>query len=64
MNAKKCDRCGKLYERAYVPDLTINEYIHGYGDKRYDLCDDCQRNLEKWLNSNFQNNRKREDGTI
>lgn len=50
MNAKKCDRCGKLYERAYVPDITVIKYIHGHGDERYDLCDDCQQRLEKWLN--------------
>lgn len=55
-NAKRCDRCGKLFERAYVPDITIRRYHHGYGETRYDLCDECQKKLEK-----FMNNGKTED---
>jgi hypothetical protein len=49
-NAYKCDVCGKLYTRACVPDITINHYHHGYGSDRYDLCPDCQKELETWLN--------------
>ena len=49
MNAHECDRCGKLYKRAYVPDIRINKYRHPYGDEWVDLCDDCQNQLEKWL---------------
>lgn len=50
MNAYKCDRCGRLYSRRCVPDITIQRYFHGYGDvKRFDLCDECQSALEEWL---------------
>lgn len=49
MNAKKCDRCGVLFERPYVPDITIHSYRHPYGEDRLDLCDSCQHQLEEWL---------------
>lgn len=49
MNAKKCDRCGELYECMCVPDITVNKYTHGYGTWRIDLCDKCQSKLETWL---------------
>ena len=48
-NAYQCDVCGKLFTRDCVPDITINQYHHGYGDMRYDLCPDCQKELEDWL---------------
>ena len=48
-NAYKCDVCGRLYIRGYVPDITIQHYHHGYGEDRYDLCFICQEKLENWL---------------
>lgn len=48
-NAYKCDVCGHLYVRSYVPDITIKHYRHGYGEDRYDLCPKCQEELETWL---------------
>lgn len=49
-NAKKCDRCGVLYESpGYEPDIRINHYIHCYGDRWYDLCPTCQSMLEEFL---------------
>lgn len=51
MDAKKCDRCGKLYERyKTLPDLELRKYIHGFGDVRLDLCPECQRKLENFCN--------------
>ena len=47
--AKKCDRCGTLYEKFCVPAIEIVEYYHGYGETRKDLCPECQITLEKWL---------------
>ena len=49
MIALKCDRCGKLFEREYVPDITVHKYTHCYGEDRFDLCPDCQKELERWL---------------
>ena len=48
-NAYKCDRCGKLYGRPCVPNITVVEYYHGYGGETKDLCPECQAFLEKWL---------------
>lgn len=51
-NAKKCDRCDKLYE---IPRESRKiEISRGKGKSGYlfiDLCDDCQSTLENWLNS-------------
>lgn len=50
MNAKKCDRCGVLYEvPERTPDIRVYKYTHPYGDTRYDLCPHCQKQLEKFL---------------
>lgn len=49
-NAKKCDVCGKYYSELATPDITVTNYHHPYGDTRYDLCDECQKKLEMWLN--------------
>lgn len=49
MSAYKCNRCGALYESATVPDITIKEYYHGYGEERKNLCPLCQAELIKWL---------------
>lgn len=49
MQAKKCDRCGALYEEAYTPDVTVEKYVHPYGSNRIDLCPECQKRLEKFL---------------
>ena len=54
-NAYKCDVCGKLFTRDCVPDITIHRYYHGYGAERYDLCPDCQKELETWLNQGKEN---------
>ena len=53
MRANKCDRCGKLFEREQisVPDIRIEHYVHPYGGNWLDLCPDCQRELENWLNN-------------
>lgn len=57
MNAHECDRCGQLFKRPYVPDITIRHYHHGYGEYRLDLCDDCQKQLEKWLKEKQESKR-------
>lgn len=50
MQAKKCDRCGQFYSQKCIPDVTVNRYIHGYGDQRLDLCFNCSKELIDWCN--------------
>ncbi|MBR3117683.1 MAG: hypothetical protein IKF29_00435 [Oceanobacillus sp.] len=62
-NAKKCDRCGKLYE--FYKGVKLNpkgnsyvcvDFIYGGncgglgGGKRFDLCKECMTDLVKWMN--------------
>ena len=63
MIAQKCDRCGKLFEREHVPDITVRKYTHGYGEYRLDLCPDCQKELERWLKFKFDGKRQEENET-
>lgn len=49
-NAKKCDICGRLFEATFVPDITIHKYRHCYGEERLDICPECQKKLEKFVN--------------
>lgn len=43
----KCDICDKLYEASkYIPNLSIYWYRPLYGDKRFNLCDECYKKLE------------------
>lgn len=57
--ALQCDRCKKFYGRSYIPDLTVHRYYHGNGgDTRYDLCDECTDDLERFLRNETVNARK------
>lgn len=50
MDAYKCDRCGKLYEReTHRRFIEITHDLHPYETKILRLCDDCQNELLKWL---------------
>ncbi len=49
--AYECDICGKLFSaRMAVPDITIIKYVHPHGSERLDLCDECQKKLEQFVN--------------
>ena len=56
MNAKKCDRCGKLYEQG-VPKMTQIGKVDTYGiawEFHYkncfiDLCPTCLNDFKKWF---------------
>lgn len=51
MRALKCDICGKLFEaRMCLPVITIQIDEGYYGQRRLDLCDDCQQKLEAFVN--------------
>ena len=57
--ARKCDRCGKLYEgKGYTPDITVHIYRHPYGEEKMDFCNECLFELERFLNI-----RRADDGT-
>lgn len=61
-NAKKCDRCGALYE---IREINTLEWLKNYMRRRYnaktydeivellddifDLCPDCSASLLKWF---------------
>lgn len=51
--ANKCDRCGKFYTRPYTPELKVIQYMHGYGERTIDLCDDCLKGLVGFLGVNI-----------
>lgn len=59
-DAKKCDICGKFY----MPQLGImndNGYYLGYDGgfiriDRYDLCPDCNKKLNEFVESMKENN--------
>ena len=60
MTARKCDRCGKYYDKnekiyksgsfKYTPKGIVDESINGKYYNAKDLCDDCLEKLERFLN--------------
>lgn len=50
-HALQCDRCGKFYTISFTSELRVQRYVHCYGDKWIDLCDDCEEDLKKFLNN-------------
>lgn len=60
MMAKKCDRCGNLYEyyegklnkrtvNGIVPILTDRDDTSYLRREYYDLCPDCMKQFIKWI---------------
>ena len=50
MDAKQCDVCGSLYECAMsYEDIRIIVDQGPYGDKRVDLCENCQKKLNDFI---------------
>lgn len=58
--AKKCDRCGKFYEKNAVMESkgSVRGSIiggiktatkEGRTDEEFDLCDDCIKSLGEWI---------------
>lgn len=64
MNAFKCDRCGKLFERYLEMDSDkICRIVPNTSTTRIhylDLCKDCNDELQDWVNA-FK---KKEEGEI
>lgn len=55
MRAMKCDRCGKFCEEHDVMRIDT-ELKRGFLErhKTYDLCPDCMRELEDFLNKKIK----------
>lgn len=54
MNAKRCDKCKRFYNKPpeganKLKLVKISETASRY-TKSVDLCPDCERSLEKWFN--------------
>ena len=62
--AKKCDRCGKLYEGNLLLSpseiakgwwrYTIIKDNHPLDETKIDLCESCQRALADWIKQGGQ----------
>lgn len=55
-NAKKCDRCGKYYDRnleCYAPGTVASGVsftrVDGYIGLKFDLCDSCIIDFKKFM---------------
>ena len=47
----RCDKCGKLVDGdTLTTHLEILESQYGLVGDAYDLCAECTRKLEKWMN--------------
>lgn len=58
MDAKKCDRCGAFYEKyGSKKQATEIKIINGDDnnrcacDRSYELCPECMREVETWINA-------------
>ena len=50
--AKKCDRCGVFYEpkkKKKTYQIFYREDMLSRHDRTIDLCDACERKLERWI---------------
>lgn len=44
--AFKCDRCGGFFEEI---DDSVQYFVSRYDTEDVDLCNDCLKKLEKWI---------------
>ena len=48
-DAKKCDRCGKYYDKN-DRKMWLYNYQGMCYDKPFDICSECLTELERWFN--------------
>lgn len=64
MNARKCDRCGKFYEKYGIKSgcsnkpngilyATLYDDHTYYSSKSFDLCPECMDELKKWISEEY-----------
>lgn len=49
MDAKRCDRCGRFYNRDYYEHFKLISYKSIAFGQQLDLCKNCAKDFEKWL---------------
>lgn len=56
MNAKKCDRCKRYYDRPnFEQGAAVYANETGWKDgKELDLCDECTKKLVRWLKNEVE----------
>lgn len=71
--AKKCDRCGKLYEHypmgnktqwnaiRKIQRNTVGDTVNGAYTPTIDLCPECMNEFEKFMSIKFQEDKKDEN---
>lgn len=47
--AYQCDRCGGLFSAGHISDYKVSKYSPTLGSIEYDLCDECSKDLEAFL---------------
>jgi hypothetical protein len=55
--AKKCDRCGKFYEKNFRQIYVVKD--KGLCSTKMDLCDECQKELIDWVEKKNENEQSR-----
>lgn len=56
MELIRCDRCGRMYDRRRTTISTWENIDIGFAQLKFDICDECNKELEKWVNE-FKENR-------
>ena len=47
MKVTRCDRCGSIFENSTYTTIRVIKSINNQRD--YDLCENCEKNLEEFL---------------
>lgn len=70
MNAKKCDRCTKLYENYGSEDYRANSVRTAFRDngpsatciEHFDLCPECMKSFTWWLKATLTRKEGEQNG--
>lgn len=64
MQIRKCDKCGAEIiehpvQQTILPRYSISAIYNAWDVVSVDLCNKCQKEFEKWLHSNQEENNDR-----